>query len=264
MDVLTRPIINETKRAFNGRLVEERELKEKSWQEKWTRRDAVAASTERKSGRRGDVDILSRRSDTVNSKLTATATIVKARDNINAPIFIPEYKPSSTMDGTARPAAVDISQHPSKQHVYARAVGGGIMVPSMRQGSLPTEVSDYDDDDEAGVDVDVDNTYAFYRTYCYRYTSYLDLYTSYLDRYTSYPAVSYSVIVLYCTSYSDRYTSYSDLTHPSLTVTHPFIYNAGPGPPHHSCECNHCPDLHGAGAGSSTEDEEVHPLIESR
>ena len=195
MDVLTRPIINETKRAFNGRLVEERELKEKSWQEKLTRRDAVV-STERKSGLRGDVDILSRRSDTVNSKLTATATIVKARDNINAPIFIPEYKPSSTMDGTARPAAVDISQHPSKQHVYARAVGGGIMVPSMRQGSLPTEVSDYDDDDdEAGVDVDVDNTYAFYRTYCYLYTSYLDRYTSYLDRYTS---------------YSDRYTSYSD------------------------------------------------------
>jgi len=158
MDVLTRPIINETKRAFDGRLVEERELKEKSWQEKLTRRDAVA-STERKGGLRGDVDILRRRS--VNSKLTATATIVKARDNINAPIFIPEYKPSSTMDGTARPAAVDISQHPSKQHVYARAVGGGIMVPSMRQGSLPAEVSDGDDDDdddEAGVDVDADNT----------------------------------------------------------------------------------------------------------
>ena len=156
MDVLTRPIINETKRAFDGRLVEERELKEKSWQEKLTRRDAVA-STERKSGLRGDVDILSRRS--VSSKLTATATIVKARD-INAPIFIPEYKPSSTMDGIARPAAVDISQHPSKQHVYARAVGGGIMVPSMRQGSLPAEVSDGDDDDddEAGVDVDADNT----------------------------------------------------------------------------------------------------------
>jgi hypothetical protein len=156
MDVLTRPIINETKRAFDGRLVEERELKEKSWQEKLTRRDAVA-STERKIGVRGDVDILSRRS--VSSKLTATATIVKARD-INAPIFIPEYKPSSTMDGTARPASVDISQHPSKLHVYARAVGGGIMVPSMRQGSLPAEVSDGDDDDddEAGVDVDADNT----------------------------------------------------------------------------------------------------------
>jgi hypothetical protein len=179
MDVLTRPIINETKRAFDGRLVEERELKERSWQER-TRHDGVA-STERKSGLRGDADILSRRS--VSSKLTATATIVKARDNINSPIFIPEYKPSSTMDGTARPAAVDISQHPSKQHVYARAVGGGIMVPSMRQGSLPAEVSDGDDYDDygAGVDVDADNTYAFYRTYCYRYTSYSNL--LYLDRY---------------------------------------------------------------------------------
>ena len=226
MDVLTRPIINETKRAFDGRLVEERELKEKSWQEKLTRRDAVA-STERKSGTglRGDADILSRRS--VNSKLTAKATIVKARDNINAPIFIPEYKPSSTMDGIARPAAVDISQHPSKQHVYARAVGGGIMVPSMRQGSLPAEVSDGDDDyddddDEAGVDA---------MMMMMMMLMMMKLVLMLLMMMMMVMMIVVVMMMLMLTTLLpciERIATFTHpiltVTHPSLTVTHPFIY----------------------------------------
>jgi len=155
MDVLTRPIINETKRAFHGRLEEEKESKERSWQERHNdgsgvgayssssrNADRNAVSSERKSSLRGDVGASGSRS--VSGSRTTPTTIVKARDNIHAPIFIPEYKPlaaaAATPTGITRPATEDSKQYPAK-HVYARAVGGGIMVPSMRQGSLPAEVS---------------------------------------------------------------------------------------------------------------------------
>lgn len=130
MDVLTRTTISETKRIHQGA----KELADKAKQQRYRiRLEASKSNTQN-----------GKPNDNWSSNVLSKSNPSDPYALLNTPIHLPQYIPVKNRDGGSyqQQDSSDRLSGKCKHYggVMARSVGSGIMVPNMRQGSLPEEL----------------------------------------------------------------------------------------------------------------------------